>query len=287
MNVIITGASRGLGFEIAKKFLQEGHNIAICSRNLKDLHKTSQELKKFNFNRDQIIYYEDVDISKEVHCDIFVENCIDSFGKIDVLVNNAGVYGPKGKIEDVSNQDWKEAIDINLMGPFYMMKHIIPHMKENKYGKIINLSGGGATNPLPNISAYAASKTALVRLTESIALECKDYNIGINSIAPGLLDTRLFDEIMEVGAEVVGEEFYNKIKNQEKTPLSVGADLCLWLASKESDGITGKLISAKWDDYKNFKDLDDDIYTLKRKVPEDRNKNWKEKIRVCLEEHTK
>ena len=287
MNVIITGASRGLGFEIAKKFLQEGHNIAICSRNLKDLHKTSQELKKFNFNRDQIIYYEDVDISKEVHCDIFVENCIDSFGKIDVLVNNAGVYGPKGKIEDVSNQDWKEAIDINLMGPFYMMKHIIPHMKENKYGKIINLSGGGATNPLPNISAYAASKTALVRLTESIALECKDYNIGINSIAPGLLDTRLFDEIMEVGAEVVGEEFYNKIKNQEKTPLSVGADLCLWLASKESDGITGKLISAKWDNYKNFKDLDDDIYTLKRKVPEDRNKNWKEKIRVCLEEHTK
>ena len=287
MNVIITGASRGLGFEIAKKFLQEGHNIAICSRNLKDLHKTSQELKKFNLNRDQIIYYEDVDISKEVHCDIFVENCIDSFGKIDVLVNNAGVYGPKGKIEDVSNQDWKEAIDINLMGPFYMMKHIIPHMKENKYGKIINLSGGGATNPLPNISAYAASKTALVRLTESIALECKDYNIGINSIAPGLLDTRLFDEIMEVGAEVVGEEFYNKIKNQEKTPLSVGADLCLWLASKESDGITGKLISAKWDDYKNFKDLDDDIYTLKRKVPEDRNKNWKEKIRVCLEEHTK
>jgi len=287
MNVIITGASRGLGFEIAKKFLQEGHNIAICSRNLKDLHKTSQELKKFNLNRDQIIYYEDVDISKEVHCDIFVENCIDSFGKIDVLVNNAGVYGPKGKIEDVSNQDWKEAIDINLMGPFYMMKHIIPHMKENKYGKIINLSGGGATNPLPNISAYAASKTALVRLTESIALECKDYNIGINSIAPGLLDTRLFDEIMEVGAEVVGEEFYNKIKNQEKTPLSVGADLCLWLASKESDGITGKLISAKWDNYKNFKDLDDDIYTLKRKVPEDRNKNWKEKIRVCLEEHTK
>ena len=282
MNVIITGASKGLGFEIAKKFVQEGHNIAICSRNIIELIKASKDLKEFKKNKKQVIYYKRCDISNWDNVKHFVYEIMKKFKKINVLVNNAGVYGPFGLIEEINNDKWEDAIKINLFGTFHFMKAVIPHMKEKRRGKIINLSGGGATSPLPNISAYAASKTAIVRLTESIALECKKYNIDINSIAPGLLDTRLYDEVLKAGPKKVGKEFYNKIKNQEKTPLSVGVALCDYLASPASDGITGCLISSVWDNwYKLHEHLEElknsDIYTLKRIVPEDRNKNWSNK----------
>lgn len=267
MNVIITGASEGLGLEIAKKFMKEGHSVAICARNEARLKKAQEQIASIRKNNETIAWAP-IDVSEENAVKEFVKNCLIHFGKIDVLVNNAGIYGPFGNIEDVDSEEWKKCIDINLMGPFYFMKYIIPHMKENKYGKIINLSGGGATNPLPFISAYAASKCAIVRLTETIAKEVEEYNIDVNAIAPGALDTKMFDQVLDAGPEKVGQKFYDKITKEEKTPLSAGADLCYYLASKESDGITGKLISAKWDNYRTFTNEISqlDKYTLRRKV---------------------
>ena len=266
MNILITGASEGLGLEIAKKFIREGHNVAICARRRVKLDEALTQLEQLA--KDQILLWDTVDVSKETEIKEFIDDCIINFGKIDVLINNAGIYGPKGKIEDISSEEWKACIDINLFGTFYAMKHIIPHMKKNKYGKIINLSGGGATAPLPFISAYAASKCAVVRLTETIAEECKEFNIDINAIAPGLLDTRLLGEIKAVGPDVVGHKFYERVTEQQTTPLSLGADLCYYLASKESNGITGKLISANWDEWKTLhtKELTKDLYTLRRVV---------------------
>mgnify|MGYP001559156900 CR=1 FL=1 len=267
MNVIVTGATQGLGLEIAKTFVKKGHNVAICGRNMDKLEEAREELRKLIKDKQKIIT-EPVDVSNEEKVETFINYCLLRFKKIDVLINNAGIYGPFGKIEETNSEEWKECIDINLIGPFYFMKNIISHMKENKYGKIINISGGGATQPLPFISAYAASKTAIVRLTESIAEEVKDYNIDVNSIAPGLLNTRLFNEVLEAGPEKVGENFYNIITKKEKTPLSMGANLCYWLASKKSDGITGRLISAVWDDYEHIdkKKIDKDLYMLRRIV---------------------
>jgi 3-oxoacyl-[acyl-carrier protein] reductase len=155
-------------------------------------------------------------------------------------------------------------------------------MKNNHYGKIINLSGGGATAPLPYISAYAASKAAVVRFTETIAEECKDYGIDVNAVAPGALNTRLLDEILVAGEEMVGKQFYEKALQQKEgggTPLQKGADLCVYLASAESDGITGKLISAVWDPWPAFNQrkaeiMSSDLYTLRRIIPNDRGKDW-------------
>ncbi len=105
-----------------------------------------------------------------------------------VLVNNAGVYGPLGSIEEIDWQAWVQAIEINLFGSILMCRALLPHFKSSRYGKIVQLSGGGATNPLPRISAYAASKAAVVRFAETLAEEVRENGIDVNAIAPGALE---------------------------------------------------------------------------------------------------
>jgi 3-oxoacyl-[acyl-carrier protein] reductase len=144
------------------------------------------------------------------------------------------------------------------------------------------LSGGGATKPLPFLSAYAASKAGLVRFGETLAEEVKEFGIDVNLVAPGALNTRLLDEVLEAGPERVGEAFYNAALKQRDaggTPLEYGANLCVHLASGASDGVSGRLISAQWDPWLRIGELKDelmgsDIYTLRRIVPNERGKNW-------------
>jgi NAD(P)-dependent dehydrogenase (short-subunit alcohol dehydrogenase family) len=280
-NAIITGANRGFGFEVAKKFVEEGASVVICGRDADQLKKAVDALKTRSSSK-QIIIGLPLDVSDEENVKKLITTAIDKLKRIDIVVNNAGVYGPKGLIEDVDSGEWISAININLFSVFFMCKWILPHMKKNNSGKIINLSGGGATAPLPRISAYAASKAAVVRLTETLAEECKEYSIEINAIAPGALNTRLLDEVLESGPDRVGKAFYEKALKQKSTggtPLDLGASLCVYLASSESDGITGKLISAPWDPWQNLahyrEDLKNtDIYTLRRIVEKDRGKNW-------------
>ena len=198
------------------------------------------------------------------------------------FVNNAGIYGPKGPSEEVGWDEWRRCIEINLYGTFLPCRHAINRFKKSGYGKIINLSGGGATNPLPNISAYAAAKAAVVRLTETLAEELRAFHVDVNAVAPGALNTRLLDEVLQAGPEKVGVDFHARALKQSKeggVPLELGAALCVYLASAESDGVTGKLLSAKWDPWATLHtrrdELDSsDIYTLRRIVPEDRGKKW-------------
>jgi 3-oxoacyl-[acyl-carrier protein] reductase len=280
-NAIITGANRGFGLEIAKKFVLEGASVVICGRDADQVDRAVVTLQKIAPTKQTIIGLP-LDVSKEENVKQMINTAIDALGRIDIVVNNAGVYGPKGLIEDVNSGEWIAAININLFSVFFMCKGILPHMKKNNAGKIINLSGGGATAPLPRISAYAASKAAVVRLTETLAEECREYAIEINAVAPGALNTRLLDEVLASGPEAVGKTFYEKAMKQKAdggTPLQLGAELCVYLASPASDGITGKLISAPWDPWRNLAQYRDDlknsdIYTLRRIVEKDRGKNW-------------
>jgi 3-oxoacyl-[acyl-carrier protein] reductase len=154
-------------------------------------------------------------------------------------------------------------------------------MKSRRHGKIINLSGGGATNPMPRMTAYAASKAAVVRFTESLALEAREFGIDVNSMAPGALATRMLEQVLMAGPEKVGPAYYKKMQDfmaKGGMPIDAGAKCCVWLASSASDGITGKLVAAQWDPYEVFPEhaaeLDGDIYTLRRIVPRDRGKDW-------------
>lgn len=280
LNALITGGSQGLGKTIAECFLREGANVVLCARSEADLLATREELAR-QFPA-ATVSAKTCDVSNEAQVNALVEFALAELGSIDALVLNAGVYGPMGPTESVSLDEWRRAIDINLFGVLLPSRAVIPHFKNAGRGKIVVLSGGGATNPLPNISSYAASKAAVVRLMETLAEELRPFHVDVNAIAPGALATRLVDEVLAAGPDKVGAAFFEKNKTwKEKgaVPLDLGANLAVYLASAESNGITGKLISAQWDPWKDLQVHHDelatsDIYCLRRIVPEDRGKKW-------------
>jgi 3-oxoacyl-[acyl-carrier protein] reductase len=256
----------------------EGASVAICARNAGILNEAYNELLLYK-QQNQVFIYKEIDVSDKEETKSFVAYCLEHFKKVDALINNAGIHGSKNTIDDpeFDLENWINAIQINLIGTLNMCLAVVPFLKKNNHGKIINLSGGGATSPMYGMSAYASSKAAIVRFTETIAIELKPYNIFVNAIAPGAMNTRLLDDVLQNGNGKVSNEYYNKLLKQKETggtPLRLGAELCVYLASDESDGITGKLISAVWDDWKNLhihlKELDSDLYTLRRIIPEDR-----------------
>ena len=282
VNALITGGSQGLGKAIAGRFLAEGANAVLCARGEKELLATRDELAK-QFPSQKVLA-KICDVSSETQVNELVAFALRELGPLHALVLNAGIYGPMGATESVSLEEWRRAMDINLYGVLLPCRAVIPHFKKSGHGKIVILSGGGATNPLPNISAYAASKAAVIRLMETLAEELKTFRVDVNAIAPGALATRLVDEVLAAGPEKVGAAFYEKNKrwkDKGATPLELGANLAVYLASAQSDGITGKLISAQWDPWEKlheFKaDLNSDIYALRRIVPKDRGKTWGDK----------
>jgi NAD(P)-dependent dehydrogenase (short-subunit alcohol dehydrogenase family) len=284
-NAIITGASVGLGRVIAQTFVREGANVLLCARDGQALAEVEAQLRASCAHRlrPPRIHVQRCDVSSEREVRALFSGADTFFpGPLHVLVNNAGIYGPKGPTDEVSLEEWRRCLDINLFGTLIPCREAMHRFKKVGGGKIVNLSGGGATNPMPNLSAYAAGKAAVVRLTETLALELQPYGVDVNAVAPGALNTRLLDEVIAAGAEKVGADFYRKSLQQASAggvPLELGAELCAWLASDASDGITGKLLSAKWDPWKRLQDykaelLTSDIYALRRITPEDRGKNW-------------
>lgn len=278
---IVTGANQGLGLEISRKYLEAGASLMICARNASLLEMARRELAALA-GSDQRVFAMPADVSNQEDVVALVNETLKQFGRLDILVNNAGVYGPKGAIEDVDWQEWVRAIEINLLGSILMCRAVLPHFKAMGRGKIVQLSGGGATNPLPMISAYAVSKAAVIRFIETLAEEVREHHIDVNAIAPGALNTRMLEEILEAGPEKVGSAFYERSLKQKDgggAPLNKGADLAVFLGSSLSDDITGKLISAVWDPWEtlpgHLKELQgSDIYTLRRIVPKDRGMTW-------------
>ena len=278
---IITGANQGLGLEIARKFVYAGADVMLCARNEARLDKACAELKSIAADDQKIIAHA-ADVSVESDAYEVVHKTLALLGGCHILINNAGVYGPMGEIESVDWQDWKKTIEVNVYGSVLMSRALLPHFKAQRYGKLIQISGGGATNPLPRISAYAASKAAIVRYAETLAIEVGDKGIDVNCIAPGALNTRMLDEVLQAGPAKVGQAFYERAVKQKEdggTALAKGAELALFLASGASDGITGKLISAVWDNWEQWpKYLDElvqsDAYTLRRVNGKDRGFEW-------------
>jgi len=280
---VITGASQGLGFEIARKYLEAGARLTICAREPAPLHEARRQLAEACGDSRAVVAVE-ADVSCESDVARVIATTLEQHRQLDILVSNAGVYGPKGRLEDVDWAEWKRAIEINLLGPVLACRAVLPHFKAAGCGKIIQLSGGGATGPLPMISAYAASKAAVIRFVETLAEEVREFHIDVNAIAPGALNTRLLEEIVQAGPERVGKAFFELSVQQKANggaPLSQGAQLAVFLGSELSDGITGRLISAVWDPWESLAKHRDalsesDIYTLRRIVPKDRGQLWGE-----------
>jgi len=265
--IIITGGSMGIGLAIAKKCAEEGAQLMLVSRHSYDLEKA---VKMINGNEGNHSYYT-LDVSKPQKVREFAVEIEKELNFIDGLVNCAGIYGPIGKIDEISPKEFTNAININLLGTFFMCHYFIPLLKKTRRGKIINYSGGGAASPFPNYSAYAVSKIGIVRLTENMALEFKSDDIDINAVAPGFVVTRLHQDTIKAGKKAGGNFLKKTLDQIEKggTSPDVSARLTVFLLSQESDGITGRFISAPWDPWMDEDFLerlkeDKDFATLRR-----------------------
>ena len=280
-NSIITGANQGLGLAIAEAYVAAGASVLLCARDGSLLEEARRSLGA-KAASGQLVEAQRADVSSPTDVAALAARAAELFPQVHVLVNNAGVYGPFGPSEEVDWTAWVRAMEINVYGSVLPCRALVAHFKKHRYGKIVQLSGGGATNPLPRISAYAASKAAIVRFAESLALELGPFGIDVNSIAPGALNTRMLDEVVAAGPDAVGRDFYDrmvKTKEQGGTPLERGAALAVYLGSAASDGVTGRLLSAAWDPWEDLAihrdDLNgSDVYTLRRVLPKDRGFTW-------------
>jgi NAD(P)-dependent dehydrogenase (short-subunit alcohol dehydrogenase family) len=280
-SALVTGASEGLGRAIAEEFLRQGASVALCARDAARLAKTNAALESLT-GPGQRVVVRPCDVSRREQVEALVGWAVGELPGLDILVNNAGIQGPKGRAEEVDWERWVETIEIDLLGPVLVCRSLVPHLKERGSGKIIQLSGGGATAPMPRFSAYAAAKAGVVRFVETLSRELVDHHIDVNAVAPGALNTRMLDEALAAGPDAVGDQQYQKLVEQQASggaSLARAAALCVFLASRESDGITGRLISAVWDRWEELAArrselAGSDIFTLRRIVPGDRGKSW-------------
>ena len=247
-NIIIAGGSTGLGKYLTFYLNSLGVNLGVFSRNIKE----SNFINQFNSEK---FFIENVDICNSFDVHRFISNYYKKFKRIDGLINCAGVYGPMNKLENMDRDEFIHSINVNLIGTFNVIKSCIPIFKEQNYGRVVQLSGGGATSPMPQIYGYASSKAAVVRFIESIALENSLGNILINSVAPGALNTKMLKEVLDAGPDKVGDIFYKKaLKQNESGGSSLeNASKCIsYLVSPENKLITSKLISAVWDPWEQW-----------------------------------
>ncbi len=280
---LITGGSRGLGLEIARHYLGAGASgVCICGREEGAVAAAREELEGLAGAEQEVLAVL-ADVSSPEDVRRLVEATLERFPELTILVNNAGIYGPKGAIEQVDWREWARAIETNLFGSVLPARELAAHFKQRGYGKIVQLSGGGATRPLPGLSAYCASKAAVVRFAETLAEELRADRVDVNAVAPGALNTRMLDEVLSAGPQRVGEAYYEQALEQRRSggaPPERAARLAVWLGSAASDGVTAKLLSALWDPWgelpAHLDDLASDVYTLRRIVPSDRGLGWGE-----------
>lgn len=279
--IFVSGGSTGLGLQISEHFVKNGNSIIFCARNQSVINSTIVHLKKLATVAQLILGFS---------CDVSDQSAVDDMFleltkievAVDVLICNAGVIGPIDKFLESDSEEWKAAFNINLYGTMNLIKKVLPGMVSRGRGRVIHISGGGATSPLFGMSSYAASKAAAVRFIETLALEYKDSGVSFNSIAPGMLKTQLLKQMLEAGRDRIGDNLFVKstAKADATSDTSVQAiELIDFLASESSMGITGKLISAEWDNWpewpRHLQQLgSSDLYTLRRITGRDRGQSW-------------
>jgi 3-oxoacyl-[acyl-carrier protein] reductase len=235
---IITGAGRGLGRSVALLFASEGAKVAVASRSAEEVLHVVEELRSLRREALPI----PADVSEEDQVREMVARTLDAYGTIDILVNNAGARGPIGPIQDISLADWERTLTVNLTSAFLTSKAVIPAMTAKKSGKIINVAT--TITPRPNLTAYMVAKAGLIHFTKQLSRELKAYNIQANVIHPGVMDTRMQEEIRAAGTEAIGTDMFERLKEEGilESP-SEPAKLVLFLASRAADGITGEYLS--------------------------------------------
>src|SRR5919197_703335 len=201
-----------------------------------------------------------------------VRHTVEQFATIDILVNNAGMAGPVGPFQDTDMTAWIQTIQVNLIGTYRCCRAVVPIMQRQHHGKIINLSGAGATTAWRHLSAYGASKVAVVRLTETLALELEGSNIQVNALGPGSIHTQMWEELRDSARAAGDAQLYalgQRVTSGGGAPLEHPAPPAVFLARDASGALSGRLISEVTDDVPNLptqiqRIMDSDAWTLRR-----------------------
>ena len=257
--VVITGSSRGIGKAIAKEFATNNYSVLLNARDEKELIETVQEIKKEISDPSQVAYLTG-DVSEEKICISLIEEAINKFGRINVLINNAGISGPSQRTNNITSKDWDYVIGVNLRGTFLCTREALKYMtsgsnnnnninhlngnnKANDYDlnfSIINISSVHESIPMPYSAPYSASKGGMEMLTKNIVLEVAEKGIRINGIAPGSINTPMNKDIIEDPQKKKQEE--EKIPMRRIGELEEIAKVAFFLASTDASYITGTTV---------------------------------------------
>ena len=277
MKILITGSSSGIGRWLATYYAGSGHEVWGAARRDQTDFVEEQKQRGRSFRATQ------VDVSNWPALERLQQEMAAGWSHLDALICCAGIQGPLGPAMKLSSQAWSQSLQVNLHGTFNTL--LATHellVRAPRRAKIVCFSGGGATAPRPFFTPYAVAKAGVVRMVENLAHEWSGLRMDINALAPGAVNTRMTDEVIQAGPAVVGATEHRKTLEQKAgggTPLGKVGDVIDFLLSPESDGITGRLISGLWDPYRSLPVQRDvlaksEIYTLRRIVPEDRGLKW-------------
>lgn len=225
---VISGASRGIGRALAKRFAHEGAMVCMCARHVDLLRATSLEIMAEGGKS----FFEQTDISDEVQVQDFLASCSSNFGTISVLVNNAGILGPRVPLSEYLSHEWNKVLSVNLNGLFYMTKNALPFFDPSG-GSIINVSSAIGKIAKPNWGAYGVSKFATEGFSQALAEELRSKSIRVNSVNPGAVAT-------EMRHQAYPQEDQRDLRKPEEI-----LDVFVYLASDESRHITGKTFDAQ------------------------------------------
>jgi NAD(P)-dependent dehydrogenase (short-subunit alcohol dehydrogenase family) len=261
--VLITGAGRGIGKRLAIGFAAQGARVGLLARSQPEIDLAKLEIEHAG------------GAALRIRADVrdFEQMCAAAdrmravFGGVHILIAAAGVQGPIGPLAETKTKHWAETIEINLVGIMHACRAVLPQMIERRSGKVIIVSGGGAANPRPGFSAYAAAKAGAVRMAETLAEEVRDFNVQVNCMAPGASYTHMTDEILHAGDRAGRKE----IEDAEHVRLTGGIaperqiQLAMFLASARSNHVSGKLIHVN-DDWKRLEreNAQPELFTLRR-----------------------
>jgi NAD(P)-dependent dehydrogenase (short-subunit alcohol dehydrogenase family) len=278
--ILLTGATSGFGRLLAEHLCEAGAELVAVGRSKQKL----AELREALGGKSKIETLP-MDLSQSGASGAMPAR-LDELGitSLDALINNAATQGPIGPVWTNDWEEWLTAVQVDLIAPVNLCRTLLSRLgQDGRRGKVINISGGGATGPRASFSAYAVAKTGLVRFTEILAAELRGRPIDVNAVAPGAMRTGMTDAILEAGEAMAGpDELAAAVRIADRSDAPVmakAAALCAFLCSSASDGVSGKLIAAQWDPWEDFPLLreefqDTDIYTLRRITPRDRGRLW-------------
>jgi NAD(P)-dependent dehydrogenase (short-subunit alcohol dehydrogenase family) len=240
---LVTGAGRGIGRAIALALSDAGAAVAVCARTKDEITGVAGDIA----DRGGRALAMRCDVTHRQGVEGMVADIEEAIGPVDLLVNNAGQFGPTGPFAAIDPDDWWQALEVNLRGPLYCARAVLPGMLARGHGRIVNVSSGVGFAAIPMLSAYVVSKTALYRLSENLAAETRGHGVMVFAIDPGLVRTAISEAALSCGEPSIEQWFTDAFANQEDVPAEAAATLVVYLASGAADVLSGRNIDVSGD----------------------------------------